>query len=162
MNSFRKNMAESPEFARFVPLFIFVFITFVGGTSHGDGKFWFYAVKGILGAWLVWEMRTHVSEVRWAISWEAVVAGVAIFVIWVGLDPFYPKISLLFADTDESIWNPFGRFGGDSAVAWALIVIRIAGMTFVVPPLEEVFYRSLFYRYLVRYDFQTVALGHFD
>jgi len=31
-----------------------------------------------------------------------------------------------------------------------------------VPPLEEVFYRSLFYRYLIRYDFRSVALGQFD
>ena len=35
-------------------------------------------------------MRPLVSEMRWAFSWEAVVVGVGIFAIWVGLDPFYP------------------------------------------------------------------------
>lgn len=160
--SFRRNMARSPEYARFAPLFIFVIITFIGGMMGGDWKFWGYMLKVVVGAWLVWEMRTFVPEMRWAVSWEAVVVGIGIFVIWVGLDPHYPKISLLFKDTPESIWNPFARFGETSALAWALIVVRIFGMTIIVPPLEEVFYRSLFYRYIVRYDFQKVALGHFD
>ena len=160
--SFRRNMARSPEYARFAPLFIFVIITFIGGMMGGDWKFWGYMLKVVVGAWLVWEMRTFVPEMRWAVSWEAVVVGIGIFVIWVGLDPYYPKISLLFKDTPESIWNPFAGFGETSALAWALIVVRIFGMTIIVPPLEEVFYRSLFYRYIVRYDFQKVALGHFD
>ena len=52
-------------------------------TSH----YWFYlSARPLVGAWLIWEMRPFVAEMRWAISWEAVVVGVAVFVIWVGLD----------------------------------------------------------------------------
>ena len=105
----------------------------------GDWMFWLYAVKVFVGAWLIWEMRPFVTEMRWAFSWEAVVVGVLIFVVWVGLDPFYPKNQLLFKDTEGSIWNPFARFGEGSLVAWGLIVVRIFGMTIVVPPLEEAF-----------------------
>jgi uncharacterized protein len=47
-------------------------------------------------------------------------------------------------------------------IAWTLIVIRIFGMTIIVPPLEEAFYRSLVYRYIVKYDFTKVALTHVD
>jgi uncharacterized protein len=162
LNSFRRRMAESPEFARFAPLFIFVVITALGAFSGGAAMFWMYAVKVVVGAWLVWEMRAFVPEMRWAFSWEAVWVGIVIFVVWVGLDPFYPKNHLFFKDTTESIWNPFAKFGDGSLVAWALIVIRIFGMTIIVPPLEEVFYRSLFYRYLIRVDFRAIALGHFD
>jgi CAAX prenyl protease-like protein len=35
------------------------------------------------------------------------------------------------------------------------------GSPFVVPPLEEVFYRSFLYRYLVRQDFLAMPLGEF-
>ncbi len=35
-------------------------------------------------------------------------------------------------------------------------------MTFVVPPLEEVFFRSFFYRALIRYDYVSLSLKHFD
>jgi CAAX prenyl protease-like protein len=160
--SFRENMAKSPEYARFAPFLIFVVITFVGGTMGGNAMFWLYAVKVIVGAWLIWEMRAFVPEMRWSFSWQAVVMGILVFVAWVGLGPFYPKNYLLFQDTEESIWNPFTRFGESSAIAWSLIIIRIFGMTIIVPPLEEAFYRSLVYRYIVKYDFTKVALTHFD
>ena len=149
-------------YARVAPFFIFLLLTFIGGTSGGDGKFWFYTLKVLIGIWLVWEMRKVVAEMRWAFSWEAVVVGVLIFVIWVGADPYYPKIELLFKYTEESIWNPFKRFGDDSILAWMLICVRIFGMTIIVPPLEEVFYRSFGYRYLIKYDFQKVPLNQFD
>jgi CAAX prenyl protease-like protein len=160
--SFRKNMAESPEYARIAPFLIFVIITAAGSLLGHDWKYWLYALKVFVGIWLVWEMRNVVFEMRLAFSWEAVVVGVGIFVIWVGADPYYPKIGLLFKYTEESIWNPFKRFGNDSILAWALICIRIFGMTIVVPPLEEVFYRSFAYRYLIKYDFQKVPLNQFD
>lgn len=158
---FRKQMASSPEMARFLPFAIFVVFTSLGsiGMSGGDWKYWLYASKVFVGMWLVWEMRSVVTEMRWAFSWEAVVVGVAIFIVWVWLDPYYPKMS---SPKPEDIWNPFARFGDGSVIAWALICIRIFGMTIVVPPLEEVFYRSLFYRYVIKYDFQSVSLSHFD
>jgi len=40
--------------------------------------------------------------------------------------------------------------------------VRIAGSSLVVPPLEEVFYRSFLYRYIVKTEFQSVALSHFS
>ncbi len=162
MSEFRKRMAASPEFARFAPFLIFCALTTAGGMLGGDWKFWLYGVKVLVGAWMVWEMRPFVTEMRWAISWEAVVVGVAIFVLWVGLNPYYPMNQLLFKDTKESIWNPFDRFGDGGLMAWVLIIVRLMGMTLVVPPLEEVFYRSLFYRYLIKYDFLKVPLGYFD
>ncbi len=159
--SFLREKFQDPVYARFAPFFIFCAITTAGGLLGGDWKFWLYGLKVFVGAWLVWEMRPFVVEMRWAISWEAIVIGIAVFVIWVGLNPYYPMIHLLFKDTPESIWNPFERFGGSSALAWTLICIRIAGMTFVVPPLEEVFYRSFLYRYFVRINFLEMPLKRF-
>lgn len=160
--TFREQMAKSPEYARFMPFLIFVVITFFGGMMGGNSMFWLYALKVGVGLWLIREMRPYVSEIRWTFSWQAVLMGVLVFVAWVGLDPFYPKNNLLFKDTEESIWNPFTRFGESSLIAWTLIVIRIFGMTIVVPPLEEAFYRSLVYRYIIKYDFTKVPLTHFD
>jgi CAAX prenyl protease-like protein len=154
-------MADSPEYARFAPLFIFVLIG-SAGLMGGHALFWTYAVKVFVGAWLIREMRTCVPEMRWNFSWEALLGGIVVFLIWVGLDPFYPKNHILLKDTPESIWNPFAKYGDASLAAWTLLVIRIFGMTVIVPPLEEVFYRSLIYRVLIRLDFRAIALGHFD
>jgi CAAX prenyl protease-like protein len=46
-------------------------------------------------------------------------------------------------------------------MAWFFIVVRIVGSTLVVPPLEEVFYRSFVYRTIAASDFQKVPLGYF-
>ncbi|HMP84060.1 MAG TPA: CAAX prenyl protease-related protein [Verrucomicrobiota bacterium] len=162
MNQLRRKFEASPIYARVMPFVVFCIITTLGGFMGEDWKFWLYALKVLVGAWLIWEMRSFVTEMRWAFSWEAVVVGVVIFVAWVGMDPFYPKNHILMQDTPESIWNPFARFGENSLVAWALIVIRIFGMTIIVPPLEEVFYRSFVYRYVIKYDFMKVPLRCFD
>lgn len=160
MNLLREKFQGSPIYARFAPFFIFCVIT-AAGAIGGDWKFWFYALKVFVGAWLILEMRPFVAEMRWAISWEAIVVGVAVFALWVGLDPYYPMNHILFSDTKESLWNPFERFGQDSVLGWTLMSLRIAGMTFVVPPLEEVFYRSFLYRYFVRINFLEMPLNRF-
>ena len=38
--------------------------------------------------------------------------GMAVFVMWVGLDPFFPKNHIFFSPTPSDIeWNPFARYG---------------------------------------------------
>jgi CAAX prenyl protease-like protein len=46
-----------------------------------------------------------------------------------------------------------------SARAWLFIGVSMLGSALVVPPLEEVFYRSFVYRYLTRSDFLAVPVG---
>jgi uncharacterized protein len=152
----RRFFAGSPPAARVAPFFIFLAMTFLQGKFGAASAYWFYLAKTLASAWLVWEMRPLVLEMRWAISWEAVVAGIAVFAIWVGLDPFYPH--LLKAGATG---NPNGQFGEGSALAWFFIAIHILGMTVVVPPLEEVFYRSFLYRYLANQNFLSVPLNRF-
>jgi CAAX prenyl protease-like protein len=152
----KNNFAGSPAVARVAPFFIFLVLTFCQGKFGAASVYWFYLAKTIAGAWLVWEMRPFVLEMRWAISWEAVLVGVGIFAIWIGLDPFYPKFS-----HGGATGNPNAQFGEHSALAWFFIAVHILGMTFVVPTLEEVFYRSFLYRYLASQDFLSVPLDKF-
>lgn len=160
MNLLREKIQESPVSARFVPLFVYVLIG-AAALLGGDWMFWSYIAKVFIGGYMVWVMRPLVKEMRWAVSWEAVLVGVLIFVVWVGIDPYVPRNTLFFDDTKDSVWDPFTRFGANSSIAWCLIVIRIFGMSAIVPPLEEVFYRSLLYRYSVRTDFENMPLNRF-
>jgi CAAX prenyl protease-like protein len=152
----QKIFAGSPAIPRVAPLLIFLALTFCQGKLGAASAYWFYLAKTVAGAWLVWEMRPLVLEMRWAFSWEAVLAGIGIFAVWVGLDPFYPHLMKGGATGD-----PNGQFGAGSMLAWFFIIVHILGMTFVVPPLEEVFYRSFFYRYLVNQNFLSVPLNRF-
>jgi CAAX prenyl protease-like protein len=165
----RQPFARSPLLARVVPFVIFLALTYCQGKFGAASAYWFYFAKTFVGVWLIWEMRAFVTEMRWTVSWEAVVVGLGVFVMWVGLDPFYPKFNELIAKlglskffgTDQSAWNPHIQFGENSTEAWFFMVARILGMTLVVPHLEEVFYRSFLYRYLAKPDFTAVKLNQF-
>jgi len=152
----KKFFAQSPVAPRVAPFLVFLALTVCQGKFGAASAYWFYLAKTFAGAWMVWEMRPFVSEMRWAISWEAIVVGVAIFAIWVGLDPHYPKLV-----KSGAIWNPQLQFGENPPLAWVFILTRILGSTFVVPPLEEVFYRSFLYRYLAQQNFLSVPLNRF-
>jgi CAAX prenyl protease-like protein len=156
MNVLRKKFESSPELARIAPFAVYAVLTPLQGQFGPESHYWLYIVKTLLAAWVIWEVRPYVQEMRWKVSWEAIVVGVAIFAAWVGLDGLYPRIGKL--DPGAS---PFQQFGQGSAMAWFYIVAHIAGMTLVVPPAEEVFYRSFVYRFFVRINFLTMPLRQF-
>jgi CAAX prenyl protease-like protein len=58
-------------------------------------------------------------------------------------------------------WDLPQRFGPGSALAWLYAAVRIAGSSLVVPPIEEVFYRSFLYRYLASARFESVPFNQF-
>jgi CAAX prenyl protease-like protein len=147
----------NPIYARVAPYVIFVALTWCQGKLGPASAYWFYLAKTIVGAWLIFEMRPLVSEMRWAISWEAVVVGLLIFVIWVGLDGHYHKFI-----KSPSTGNPADAFGPNSALPWFFNAVHIVGMTIVVPPLEEVFFRSFIYRYIASPNFLAVPFNRFQ
>lgn len=136
-------------------------------------------MKTVVGAGLIWTMRPLVPEMKWVFSWEALVVGVGVFAVWVGLDNWYPTYDQLVQGywcplvksvglenwcprATESVWNPHAQFGANSPLVWSVIAMRALGSSLVVPPLEEVFYRSFLYRWILRAEIETVPLGHFD
>jgi hypothetical protein len=139
-------------------MLVFVGLTGLQGRLGKGSEYWVYVLKTVLGAWLIWELRPRLEEMRWKISWEALAVGVAVFALWVGLEGHYPRLARLPAGTG---WNPREQFGQGSALAWLCIVMRIAGSTLVVPPIEEVFYRSFLYRYLANARFQAMPFNQF-
>jgi CAAX prenyl protease-like protein len=156
MHFLRQRFNASPAYARVAPFFIFLAFPLLQGLFGDAGPYWIYLLKTLAGAWLVWEMRAFVPEMRWALSWEAVAVGVGVFVMWVGIDSCYFKFGKV-----TTVWNPHPVFGQNSALAWGFIAVHLLGSTFVVPPLEEVFYRSFLYRWLVKTDFQSMPMNRF-
>lgn len=161
MNPLRELLQRSPTHARVAPFFIFVALTAGQAFMGADAKYWVYLLKSLVGIWIIWEMRQLVTEMRWAVSWEAMVVGVLVCVLWVGLDPYYPMNHVFFKPTPGDEWNPMERYGEGSVMAWFFIVVRILGSSLVVPPLEEVFYRSFLYRKFIKDDFMQVPVGYF-
>ena len=125
----RKPFAASPLLARVAPFVIFLALTFGQGQFGEASRYWFYLAKTLVGVWLIWEMRPFVSEMRWAVSWEAVVVGVGIFAVWVGISGDWTTQNSLWIKLGLShppaatpkLWNPNEQFGAGSALAWLLM-----------------------------------------
>ena len=160
----KKFFSGSPTAARVAPFVIFVLLTAAQGKFGAASAYWFYLAKTLAGLWLVLALRPLVTEMRWAFSWEAVLVGIGVFALWVGISgewttqsSLWVKLGLAHPPTKFSAaWNPDEQFGAGSALAWLFIAVRILGSTFIVPPLEEVFYRSFLYRYIASQDFFPV------
>jgi len=165
----RTPFFRAPTVARVLPFVLFILLTAAQGKLGPASAFWFYLAKTVVGFWLIWEIWPLVPEMRLAVSWEAVVVGVAVVVMWVGIDSFYPKTDQIMGwlghppspkDMLEDA-NPNLVFGEHSALACFFLGVHLVGMTLVVPPLEEVFYRSFLYRYIARPDFLSVPMSRF-
>ena len=179
MGATTKTLRNSPALVRAIPFLIFAIFTACQGQFGEASRYWVYITKTVVGAGLIWTMRPLVPEMKWVFSWEALVVGVGVFAVWVGLDNSYPAFDQLVQRywcplvksvgldnwcprATESVWNPHAQFGANSPLAWSVIAIRALGSSLVVPPLEEVFYRSFLYRWILRADIETIPLGHFD
>ena len=147
----------SPILVRVIPFGVFAALTLFQGRLGDTSQYWIYTLKTVVAVWLLWVVRPYVKEMRWKLSWEAVAVGIAVFVVWIGLDGYYP----MMAARVES-FNPSLTYGAGSALALVFTAVRIIGSSLVVPPLEEVFYRSFIYRYLVKSDFLNIPLGRLD
>ncbi|MFO1501406.1 MAG: CAAX prenyl protease-related protein [Verrucomicrobiota bacterium] len=169
---------QSPLWVRVLPFALFVALTSCQGLLGEGSKYWIYAFKTFIGAILIYLVSPWVREMRWRWSWSALIIGVAVFVLWVGLDGLYPPIEVVAknivnpvarplgleqwcAATAEAAapWNPHHHFA--APMAWFFVLARLVGSSLVVPPLEEVFYRSFLYRYVVKPEFTTVPLNYF-
>jgi CAAX prenyl protease-like protein len=169
MNPIASKLSSSPALSRVLPFAIFLALTAAQGLFGEGGRYWIYAVKTLVGAIILWQVWPHVAEMRWRVSGAAIGIGVVIFALWVGLDPLVPNQQKLWVQLGLSkasevpvvLWNPFAQFGEASLLGWFFVIVRIAGTTLVVPPLEEAFYRSFLYRWIASPDFQSQPLGQF-
>jgi len=162
-------LANFPAVARIAPFVVFLVLTVCQGYFGEEGRYWLYLAKTLIGAWMLWVVRGAVLEMRWKVSWEATLAGVVVFVVWVGLDRIVPTQRELWvriglskvSTTPTSPWNPLTQFGDSTALGWFFISVRVLGSSLIVPPIEEVFYRSFLYRWIARPDFASVPLDQF-
>jgi len=174
------RITQSPTLARVVPFAIFCVLTFLQDRFGEVARYWFYFAKTLVGAAMLPALFRHLVEMKWRFSWEALLGGVVVFTFWVGLDGYYPSFEAIYghylcpwlqqlgltgfcptAPVGPDPWNPNQFFGTGSALANFFIITRVLGSTLVVPPLEEMFYRSFVYRYLDRRDFLAVPLARF-
>lgn len=115
---------------------------------------WVYPIKVALIGALLWRFRRSYLELQsfGAVAGQhwlyALLAGVAVFVLWINLDFGWAMLS--------SNSNGFNPTMVDGAIDWRLALPRLLGAALVVPLMEELFWRSFFMRWLDHQDFQVL------
>jgi CAAX prenyl protease-like protein len=159
------RVRNSPALVRALPFVLFVLLTAIQPYAGRSGAYWIYLIKTVLAGAMLWSVASLIPELRWSFSWEAAVVGVGVFVLWIKLGDLIQAVGLgwfgQWRANGES-WNPLSHYGSGSVSGMFFTGVRLTGSTFIVPPMEEVFYRSFVYRYLQKPDFESVPLGRFS
>lgn len=109
-----------------------------------DGR-WIYGLQVGVVALALAILAPQFGELRgtWrglGSDWQvALVVGVAVFVMWINLDQPWASIG-------ESAG--FDPRDGRGAIAWPLAALRVTGAAFIVPVMEELFWRSYIMRWI--------------
>lgn len=171
----KEYLLTSPALVRVFPFVIFLLLTWLQEKFGESADYWFYFAKTIIGAGMLWAIWKLIAELKWAISWESFGVGIGVFIMWITLEGLYPNLHELqialeglfnpnremTKETTTAEWNPHLAFGEGTFAAWFFIIVRTIGSSLVVPPLEELVYRSTLYRYIVHPDFEKVSFRKF-
>lgn len=154
----------NPALPYIVPMAGFLALTQVEAylpvTGGQVSPFWYpltYAAKVAIVAGLAWACRS---------SWRdlaprpgprdlilAVLLGLLVAFLWVGLDGRYPELPFLGKRSafDPNTMRPAGK--------WAFLMVRMVGLVGLIPLIEELFYRSFLMRWIIDAEFTRVPIG---
>jgi CAAX prenyl protease-like protein len=151
------SSAPKTRVSEFLP-YVVPFIVFAGFTYlvpvFNLSKALVYPAKTLSVTALLffyWPRVRH--EIKVTLDLNAVLAGIAVFIIWVGFENLYHKIG------SESGFNPFELAQGPHA--YLLIASHLFGAVVVFPVMDELFWRSFALRFLINTNFTRYALGTF-
>lgn len=140
-------MEQNPWHPRFVPYLAYVTLLMPVAelrTYWPASYLLAYTMQCSVVAWLLWRYRKQLPELTLHFHWSSVLVGafVAVAWIWIGremMDLFPTR----FTDqpTDGDMFKEMGV-----GVGWVALVLRLVGMSVLVPLFEELFVRSLLLR----------------
>ena len=152
------RFASRPWIPYVLPMLVWGILTWVGGRGDIWNHFC-YPGKTIIVLVFLLIARKHFAELYGSKPSSGVVvisvlAGLLVLMEWVFLEGRYPQFF-----SSRSPYNPLSGTGSLGAV---LLAFRIAGAVAVVPFMEELFFRSFVWRWIINQDFRTVPVGQFE
>jgi exosortase E/protease (VPEID-CTERM system) len=141
--------------AYLVPFLAIVATQMVAGAASTGGSPFdvLYPVRVVAALTALLYFRRVYASIRWTCSWEAVAVGVAVFALWMGLEPSADaEKQALFAASLHALptWG---------MAAW--LVARVVGSVVTVPIAEELAFRGYLNRRLIDPDFDRVSPRQF-
>jgi CAAX prenyl protease-like protein len=118
-----------------------------------------YVAKTVIVGVVLWAWRhKYAEDFSLGLSFTnfivAVLCGLLVLILWIAPEGYFYQF------TPGNGFDPYAMTGSKGA-AIGLIMVRLIGSSFVVPIMEELFWRSFLMRYLIDVNFRSVAMGAF-
>jgi exosortase E/protease (VPEID-CTERM system) len=142
-----KTKEHNPTAAYLMP---FLVILAAGMVSHAvAGEFeWLYPLRFAAGVVTLWFFRAKYREFDWRVGWSAILTGIAVFGIWIGLDLLAPT------GNHNGIESALASSPGFFRISW--LVFRTAAAVITVPLAEELAFRGFLIRRLISPHFESL------
>jgi CAAX prenyl protease-like protein len=155
-----KRIRNDPVIARAAPFALFIALIVLasalrpsaGSEPAEEAAIWLAIVRGFVVALVLswfWPAYRELREpvpAPWRSGLLAVLTGLGVFFAWIYFDDDWAVLSR----------SPGMDFLGPEGVQWPKALARLVGFAIVVPVMEELFWRSLVLRWIVRHDFMAV------
>jgi exosortase E/protease (VPEID-CTERM system) len=114
--------------------------------AASGGFEWLYPLRVVAVTVVLWHYRKDYQALDWRYSWLCCAAGVAVFALWLALEPTGSHAGTL--GFGLATLTPFERLG------W--LAFRVVGATVTVPLAEEMAFRAYLLRRLTASSFTSV------
>ena len=176
-------MKDKPWLPYVLPFGLYMGFLLLQSRLPDDSLTWMYPIRALTIAGSLWYFRRSYAELlpthwRGVGMWTfAIAIGIFAILIWIGIDPYYPKLNYLMTQFSRWLGSLMGQPPPASPIAapapfdpttisslagrYTFIAFRIFGAAVVVAFMEEIFWRGFIIRWLIKEDFQSVPVGAF-
>jgi exosortase E/protease (VPEID-CTERM system) len=121
--------------------------------AASGGFEWLYPLRFVAAAGVLWFFRSEYLKLDWHFGWYSVLAGFAVFGIWLGLD------LITGSHAPRAIAAGLESMPSPERIAW--LVFRTAAAVATVPIAEELAFRGFLIRRLSAADFESLSPRHY-
>jgi exosortase E/protease (VPEID-CTERM system) len=115
---------------------------------------YFYPFRFLVVSATLWHYRRYYEGMRFEVSWFAIAAGTATFLVWVALAPTPGRGSAAVFANGLKTLSPV------PAAIWLLC--RVSGASVVIPLAEEIAFRGYLTRRMISANFASIPIGQFS
>jgi exosortase E/protease (VPEID-CTERM system) len=133
-----------------VPFLAILAVALLTHAASADFEF-LYPLRFAAACGALWLLRGSYKRMDWSVSWTGPVVGVAVFIVWLGLE------RLIHPAANANMPVALASASAGARTAW--ISIRALAAATTVPVAEELAFRGFLLRRLVGEDFETVTFG---
>jgi len=143
---------HNPTAAYLTPFLAILAAAMISRAASG-GFEWLYPLRFVAAAAMLWFFRSKYRELDWRFGGFSVMAGGAVFGLWLGLD------FMAGAHSSSTLAAGLATLPGPARITW--LVFRTIAAVVTVPMAEELAFRGFLIRRLTSADFESLSPRHF-